>query len=460
MKHVLIAMLLLISNHIVSAQNGIREASIETTGLAGTGSALPFWFSQNQNGKYSTQSNFQELTEGKFIGSALSKAKYSISYGADLTFRLTETDITAQIIQAFAGISGNILTIKIGSFADKEILGGLSSSNGNIIRSLNYRPYPMLRLSTTGFVPLLSSQSRLLARAEYDEGMLYDHRIVRHPHLHHKSLELKYLANKNLHFTVGINHYVFWGGTLANGQKLPTGLKDYFLYILGRKGSSDFLVTDQQNVAGNQLGSYKLSAEKEIQNYRVQLIVTHLFEDHSGMELVNWRDNLCTFYIGKKKTGTLLDEFLIEYMYTKNQSKKYYSNGTFEADNYFNHGVYQTGFTYDGYSMGTPLFFPLTQNAQGVVTGVENNRVSAVHAGASGHLSEQISWKALLTYSQNYGTYSVAYKTTNQRICSLAEVGWRSKKTPILVSARLAADFSNQTDNQKGLGFSVKWMVR
>jgi len=464
MKQIL-SIILLLSGVTAFSQNRISEASLETTGLAGSGDYLPFWFSQNQLGKYSTSSNVQELTEGKLSGVNVLSDKFNLVYGTDLGFLVNENGVRAKIIQAYAGISGKTLSLKAGAFADGEILGGLSSANGDLIRSLNYRPYPMIRLSTSGFVPLPFAKSWLQVKAEYDEGFLRDDRIVHHPHLHHKSLEFRVLASETFRFTAGVNHYVFWGGTqtLENGQKqkLPHSLKDYFRYILGRSGSSDFLTTDQENVAGNQLGSYKFTAEKDLQNYRLQARITHPFEDHSGMNLMNWRDNLYTFFIQKKKKGTPLDEFLFEYMHTKHQSREYDDDGVlYSYDNYFNHSVYSTGFSYKGYSMGTPLLFPLVKNAGGKVAGFENNRVSAFHAGARGHVSKQVCWKALLTYSRNFGTYYAPYDSVHRQFYSLAEIGWNSKNSPLSFSTQLAADFGDQADNQVGVGFSVKWTIR
>ncbi|MGV8093466.1 MAG: hypothetical protein AB2L24_16525 [Mangrovibacterium sp.] len=299
---------------------------------------------------------------------------------------------------------------------------------------------------------------------EYDEGLLRDKRIVDHPHLHHKSLSFLFLAGESFRFSAGIDHYVFWGGTQADGNRLPRDLKGYFRYILGKKGSSDFLETDRINVAGNQLGAYLITAEKDFDDYRVQVRISHPFEDRSGMELNNLPDNLYTCSIQKNKTGSLIDEFLFEFFYSKKQSGSYHlisGPGKHKRgnDNYFNHGVYGTGFSYKGYSMGTPLFYPLVENEQGVISGFENNRVSAFHAGAKGYLSEGLCWKALLTYSRNFGTFNNPYASVKRQIYSFAEIGWNSKKLPLSFTARIAADYGTLVNHRYGCGFSVKWKI-
>jgi hypothetical protein len=445
------------------SQNSIDHASLETTGLTGSKSSLPFWFSHNRLGKYSTGSNIQELTEGKLFGNTPLDNKLKLDYGAHMALLFTENGTRAKIIQAYAGLRGRTFTLKAGAFADEEILGGLSSGNGSMVRSLNYRPYPMIRLSTSGFVPFLFAKGWLQVRAEYDEGLLWDERVVDHPHLHHKSLAFRFLADESFRLTAGMDHYVFWGGTLPDGEKLPQSLKSYFRYVLGKKGSPEFLETDQFNVAGNQLGSFLLTAEKDFENYRVQVRISHPFEDRSGMEFDNVQDNLYTIYWKKKQTGSLFDEFLFEYLYSKHQSGSIHRiSGPGKRmrgrDNYFNHGIYATGFSYRGYSMGTPLFSPLVRNEEGIIAGFANNRVSAFHTGAKGYLSGQVGWKAMLTYCRNFGTYDAPYESVQKQVYSLAELSWKSEKLPCSFSASLAADFGELT--QIGVGCSVRWVIK
>ncbi|MEN6619441.1 MAG: capsule assembly Wzi family protein [Rikenellaceae bacterium] len=447
------------------SQNRTFNASLETKGLAGSGSCMPFWFTHNQLGKYSNSANWQGLTEGQISGLIPLSEKLKLTYGTDLAFLASDKEINTKIIQAYAGLSWGKITLKAGAFADEEILGGLSASNGNIVRSLNYRPYPMIRLSTSGYIPFLFAKKWFRFKAEYDEGILNDNRLVNHPHLNHNMLAGQFLVSKTLRLSLEVNRYVFWGGRSLQYGQLPDDLESYFRYILGLKGGSGFLETDQINVAGNQLGSYLLTTEKDFENFQLQIRISHPFEDHSGMEFNNLKDNMYSFYITKNKTGSLIDEFLFEYLYTKNQSGSFHqTSGPGKhmrgLDNYFNHGIYRTGFSYLGYSMGTPLFSPLVKNSDGIVAGFENNRISAFHAGAKGYMAKQITWKTMITYSRNFGTYSNPYNPVRKELYSLAEFSWKSGVFPLIISTQLAADFGDMADNQFGLGFSCKWIFR
>ena len=96
----------------------------------------------------------------------------------------------------------------------------------------------------------------------------------------------------------------------------------------------------------------------------------------------------------------------------------------------------------------------------GVVLGVTNNRVSAFHLGVKGTLSTEFSWNGKLTYSRNFGTYAQPYNAVRQQIVSLAELSWKSKNYPLLLSALMAVDLGQMTIHQMGIGFQAQWTLR
>ena len=129
-------------------------------------------------------------------------------------------------------------------------------------------------------------------------------------------------------------------------------------------------------------------------------------------------------------------------------------------DQYFNNGIYKTGFSYHGYSMGTPLFYPLFRNEEGIDAGFSNNRVVAFHTGARGYLSKQLNWKAMLTWSRNYGTYDYPYSTVRKQLYSLLELSWSAKNLPLSFSSRLAADLGAHVPDEIGLALGLQWKLR
>ena len=83
------------------------------------------------------------------------------------------------------------------------------------------------------------------------------------------------------------------------------------------------------------------------------------------------------------------------------------SDSTYGWDNYYNHYIYQSGWTNNGRVIGNPLF-TMGSNIGRYSNGeyIINNRLKAHHFGFLGSISDKINYKILFTYSENFGTYS------------------------------------------------------
>ena len=82
------------------------------------------------------------------------------------------------------------------------------------------------------------------------------------------------------------------------------------------------------------------------------------------------------------------------------------SDSTYGWDNYYNHYIYQSGWTNNGRVIGNPLF-TLGSNIGRYSNGeyIINNRLKAHHFGFLGSISKKIYYKILFTYSENFGIY-------------------------------------------------------
>ncbi len=422
--------------------------------IAGS-NGLPFWLSHNRYGQYGRYGSYTQT------GSAIGYTEACLTGGhtvqrLTLTYEAGFEAITARSgsdlrLHLVARAHNKWLLLQAGTLREPEAYSGLSSTNGNLVRSVNFRPYPAIALSTNGYLPLGFTNNRVQIRAEYREGWLNDNRMVQHARLHHKSLYAKYNTHTNagtgLTFTAGIDHFVLWGGRSEQQGCLPQGLSDYLRYITGSQGDEGFVEGDQINVAGNQLGAYRLGASKSGPHFLLQLYLSHPFEDRSGMELDNWRDNLYGVYLQKVEREGLLQGILYEYTHTKQQSgaihnttgpKKERMRG---RDNYFNHSVYRSGFSYQGYGMGTPLIGPLLYDESGRSIGFSNNRITAHHLGAEGALGKELSWRAMATYSRNFMRYATPLpEKYRQQLSALAAVCWQPAPGKWRLTGRIAAD--------------------
>ena len=172
-------------------------------------------------------------------------------------------------------------------FYDPVKYAGLSTTNGNLARSSNARPYPMLRFSTSGYKSLHFIGDWLQFKAEYDEGLLNDERMVDNARLHHKSFYLGINAGNGWRINMGLEHFVMWGGTsrIDSIGKQPSGIDTYWRYVLGKQGNETFVAWDQENIAGNQFGTYQLEVKKQFEQVNSNFLPEPSFRRFIGDEL-------------------------------------------------------------------------------------------------------------------------------------------------------------------------------
>lgn len=447
-------LVLMLGYYTAKADN--YSANIQFQSAFSTGNNLPFWFTHNKLGKYPQNTKYLQLIdiEGKYTLKKTAESKVKLDIGANAIAGYGNK-YQHHINQLYAKLYAYGWKLESGLFAEPEYFNNLSSSNGNIDRSNNNRPYPRIRLSTNEFIPFLFWKNWFRFKAEYDEGILNDERVVENTRLHHKSLYLKAIIKKKIHITLGLNHFVMWGGLSPIYGELPNSFSDYLTYITGGMGTSNFPLTDQLNVAGNQLGSYHLQIDFPVDHVgQFTVYINHPFEDHSGMEFDNRRDNLYGVFYDTKKHG-FIGKIMYEHMYTIHQSGHIHKYGVMRGrDNYYNHGYYKTGFTYMGYSLSSPLFSPISEqsNAQAF----ENNRISMHHMAFEGTINEHIQWIGKFTWSKNLGTYNNPFESTKNQLSAIIGFDYQTEKIPFLISVQAAADYGKLYENRTGIMLLLK----
>lgn len=450
LKFFLISFLLLFSL-IAPAQKKLN-VSVKNVSLTASDSLLPFWFTANQDGKIRNTGSILNLTD-LYIGQPLDNpvpGSFAFTWGGNLTAAFGETN-EIQLNRLFAGISFRGWQLRGGMFYDSLRYAGLSTTNGNIARSRNARPYPMLRLSTQGYKPLPFLKKWFSFKAEYDEGILNDNRHVDNARLHHKSLYLRLKPGRLWMIQGGMEHIVMWAGTSSDERygELPKGFNSYFRYILGRSGDENFPLTDQLNVAGNHLGTFQLEVVTYFSKADITFYASHPFEDHSGKNLRNWPDNLLGLYLDFKNKPSLLTGLVYEFTNTRHQSND--DQWDWQGpDSYFNNGPYRSGYTYHQQVMGSPLFFPVIVN-NGMARGLRSNRFFAHHMGMCGNLTGYLRWKGMLTFTEHWGTYGNPYNPYQKQLSGLFEMELVHPGFPVELGLSAGADGGNTTDNNFGL---------
>ena len=435
-----------------------------------SGKDLPFWMISNQNGIYSLHNSSYLLLQAG-LNRSLDRdtlKKWSYTYGANMVYGLAGTS-DFQPNEYWFGFRFHQVILKAGAQSDPPAFagsGGLSSTNGNMYRSRNARPVPGVSLATNGYIPFLFAKKWFSWRFLYEEGILRYKQYVTDAHLHHKNLHFRALLSPSLSLSVGLEHYVFWGGYSPKYGQLP-GWDQYFRYVFGLKGSKGATAIDQENAAGNQLGSYNLELKKEWTNTTATFYWNHPYEDRSGREMDNLPDGLWGIHLHKNNKAALITDVVYEYMNTRNQSGSIapHSAPTPEnpnrvsgrgQDGYFGHSIYDSGYTHYQRMMGTPLFVAEV-GTDGIAKKFTSTRMWMHHLGISGTLGNGFYWKTLTTLSRNFGSYGKPYPVPLDEFSFLAEGSYNGPKLPFTVKAGLAGDYGDRFEHRYGVYLGIEF---
>jgi len=445
----------------------VPDFQLSQTTAVSSGEDLPFWMTSNQNGIYTLHNSSYMLFQAG-LNRSLDRdtlKKWGYTYGANMVYGIASTS-DFQPNEYWLGFRFHQLILKAGAQSDPIFYGGLSSTNGNMYRSRNARPVPGLSLSTNGYIPFLFAKKWFSWRFLYEEGILKDKQFVTDAHLHHKNLHFRALLSPSLSLSVGLEHYVFWGGYSPKYGQLPEW-SEYFRYVFGLKGGAGAYVQDQLNTSGNQLGSYNIELKKDWKTTKATFYFNHPFEDPSGMELDNLRDGLWGIHITKKNRSAFITDIVYEYMNTRNQSgsiqnkpaptpedpDKVTGRG---QDSYFTHNMYRSGFVHYQRMMGSPLFVPVI-GLDGISTGFVNTRIWMHHIGISGVLGGGFYWKTLTTWSRNFGNYDKPYPNPLDELSFLTESSYDGTKLPFIIKAGIAGDYGKRFEPRLGGYLSIEF---
>lgn len=190
----------------------------------------------------------------------------------------------------------------------------------------------------------------------------------------------------------------------------------------------------------------KDQAEHQADEYEEKIRVTKLF--------------LLEFIYTKWQSGTRHDRPATEEELKKNPDKEIYIVGG--CDNYFNNGEYKSGWTYNGRTIGLPLFVPAAKDTDGITRGVVNNRIVAWNAGVAGKMFRKIPYTVKVTYSKNFGKYRQTdsfYDSVPRQVSGAFELTLpkRIAGNTTLVSLGLYADKGSIYPDTAGITIRLGW---
>ena len=320
-------------------------------------------------------------------------------------------------------------------------------SSGNLTHSINNRPIPQVEIGLPNYetVPFTNGLLHIKGGLSYgwftDNGYKLTHAsdgdYALNVLYHRKYAYFKLDNGHPFTFTLGLDMGAQFSGDMYKDfkyyQSSPHKLSDFFKVLIPSAGGKDANSTDIVNIIGNMYGSwhfltnYKISAQHEIKGY-----YDHYFDDHSGMWFKNMPDGLWGIEWSLHNFKPITN-IVLEYVHTKNQSGPFLWDETSEipvqvsgGDDYYNSVDYISLSNY-GLVLGNPFIISPIYS-RGKTLWIRNNRISAFHGGISGYVSSELQYRALCSYSRNWGTYSNPSISIKDQFSCLAEVNYTPQK--------------------------------
>ena len=433
----------------------------------------PLWLNANRYGLSSL-----EKANG-YLRAALERPlqtdsgrKWGLGYGLDvaLPYHYTSKVVVQQAFVELRWLHG---VLSVGSKQVPMEFKNNALSSGSQTLGINARPVPQIRLSLPDYwiLPFGGEWLRLKGHLAYgrmtDDGWQHDFTDRRQRYadkvLYHSKAGYLKVGNEDVFcpwsLELGLEMASTFGGTVYLPQddgsmrviKGGTGLQNYWKALV--PGGSEVIEkgTVYQNAEGNQLGSWLIRLNYDVDTWCLRAYADKFFEDHSAMLQLDydgygtggeWNQRVKRRYLlydfkdwmlGMElnvKYGSWLRDIVFEYIYTKYQSGPVYHDHTQAIpdhiggrDNYYNHAIYM-GWQHWGQVMGNPLFRSPIYNRNGRID-VANNRFVAYHLGISGRPIDCLGYRVLTTYQTGYGTYVEPYTKPHHNVSVLLEMDWQ-----------------------------------
>lgn len=407
------------------------ELHTEASATVSNGDNAPLWLSANRQGLVSVRQNSLYERVGLFrkIDND-SLMNFRLGYGLDVLYsQNAETDVSVH--QAYAEIGWKKLLLTVGQKERQIDLRNNELTSGGLSQGINARPIPEVLLDVDYFsIPLTNHWWKWRFRGGF--GMTTDGawqkrwaksgtRYTSNCLYHEKALYWKFGREEvlPLTFEIGIQMQTQFGGTSYNtGGRGYEGINtishpenlNAFWHAFWPMGSQDETDGLHPNAAGNTLGSYNMRLSWSPGKYAVKAYFERQFEDASMLTLQYGIYDHLLGIEAELPENPFLKTIVVEHLSSKDQSGAVYHDESPSLpdhicgrDNYYNHHLY-SGWQNYGMGIGNPLLTSPIYNSDHCLE-FRNNRVAAWHVGLSGEPMKNLSWRALASFSRNYGTY-------------------------------------------------------
>ncbi len=409
---------LLFTSSTLFAQTPTLQYRVEALTLHNSSTHPAFWAISNKQGIYSNKRDNYLIRAGVFKEyDSLKKSKLNYAYGLDVYARYDVSN-TIHLQQAYLKLKFHFITLQGGMLEEK--FGNQDSllSSGGLLWSGNAAPMPKIGVGIMDYrtVPFsfgLVEIKGAIAHSWFDNKTSY----VKDAWLHHKYAYLRLGGKLPVKIHGGLQHFVQWGGISPKWGRLPSSFNDFIIVATGKQvdgdtllaGDNQALFNEYSNRIGNHIASRNFGMNIDLKKINIDLYYQTFIEDNSGKKWQNAEDGLWGISIQLRK-NKWLNRIVYEYLYSYDQASDILYDTFYLNNNYFNNGVYQTGWSHKGYGIGTPLITsPVFTDNYGPQSGFKNNMVESHHIGLAGKFSGYSDYVLLFTYSINGGTIYKPY---------------------------------------------------
>ena len=423
--------LLVLSITTSRAQSRSLYAEAEVGGFVASTKTLPLWLRANQFGAVPNASPTATLRlalrRDYTPADTTRKQRFDWGFGVNPVLNAGVTN-QVLLVESYVKIKWKGVELYAGRRPERIGLGDTVLSSGFYSGSGNALPIPKIQIQTIGyqFIPFLKRFVAINAgighgwfQADYIQGVF----------LHQKYLYLRFgKPSARVQVYAGINHQALWGGqadflreppTGAPNGQLPSSLRDY-PYVFTATVPSNWFERGYNSFdsyrIGNHLGSIDAGLSWSGKQGNLLFYHQHPFEDVSGLLFLNAPDGLWGLRWARHTSANparfQLNRLTMEVLSTTNQSGPtfYITNSRYQgADNYFNHGQYIQGWSYQAKAIGTPLI-PTRHEIQPTLQVPGNpyfpsNRVQSAYVGAEGQWRNRLILTSRVSVGRYYGTF-------------------------------------------------------
>ncbi len=418
----------------------IDHLSLTAMGFGATGDNLPFWMYRNTNGRIDAETNVAGLLRGS-ISYYLSESSY-FEFGAGAVASDGNKN-SLRRDELYLSYVDPWVKVTLGSKNPYEEYQGLSVVAKDFILSGNSRALPGLIVEAPEPLMLSNTFGIDWGIAHY---ALNDDRYVDNTYVHYKRLALVVNLDSKNQFVGGIEHYAQWAGDSPEFGPLPSSFSDFLIVFRAGYAETDTVLNEEFNALGNHLGFYNFEYNFTPSSGRFSFYHQHPFEDGSGTAFKNFPDGIWGFYFGPNTVDfdSFITGFSLEYVQTTDQS------GRDRPDNYFNNGVYRSGWTYDSNTIGLPFIVPSGDSSLTLY-----NRTRAINVGLAAR-DGNWSFKTKMSFAQNLGTYRIPIDPEEFAIYSYLNTTYSLEKYGNF-SLLLGFDYSDQNKDTFGGGLTYTY---